>query len=160
MTVHGKKIAYGPIGIALLVASAALLIVGLATGTTFFAQKGASHGGHGAEAAPEGSEAPHGEGEDHGGEAGHGEEEGGNGEGGHGGHGASDFVPPIPMVLPFLGILIVVIVSAAQVWTPVLDPWVPFVAPLIGGAIGLLSGTYPAMRAANLEPVEAIRIGG
>ena len=45
-----------------------------------------------------------------------------------------------------LGVIIVVAVSAYQVWTPVLDPAAPFLAPLIGGAIGLLSGIYPAMR--------------
>jgi len=56
-----------------------------------------------------------------------------------------------------LGILIVVAVSAYQVWTPVLDPAAPFLAPLVGGAIGLVSGTYPALRAAHLEPVEAFR---
>jgi macrolide transport system ATP-binding/permease protein len=56
-----------------------------------------------------------------------------------------------------LGILTVVAVSAYQVWTPVLDPAVPFLAPLIGGVIGLVSGTYPALRAAHLEPVEAFR---
>jgi macrolide transport system ATP-binding/permease protein len=56
-----------------------------------------------------------------------------------------------------LGVLIVVAVSAYQVWTPVLDPAAPFLAPLIGGAIGLVSGTYPALRAARLEPVEAFR---
>jgi macrolide transport system ATP-binding/permease protein len=55
------------------------------------------------------------------------------------------------------GILIVVAVSAYQVWTPVLDPLAPLLAPLVGGAIGLVSGAYPAVRAAHLEPVEAFR---
>jgi macrolide transport system ATP-binding/permease protein len=56
-----------------------------------------------------------------------------------------------------VGLLIVVAVAAYQTWTPVLDPATPFLAPLIGGLTGLISGTYPAVRAARLEPVEAFR---
>lgn len=58
-----------------------------------------------------------------------------------------------------LGTLVVVGVSAYQSWTPVLDPLVPFAAPLIGGLTGLVAGSYPALRAARMEPVEALRSG-
>lgn len=56
-----------------------------------------------------------------------------------------------------LGVLVVVAVSAYQLWTPVLDPAAPLCAPLVGAAIGVLSGLYPALRAANLQPVDALR---
>ncbi|MDQ4019476.1 MAG: ABC transporter permease [Actinomycetota bacterium] len=56
-----------------------------------------------------------------------------------------------------LGTLLVVVVSAYQSWTPVLDPLAPLAAPLVGGLTGFLAGSYPAMRAARMEPVEALR---
>jgi ABC-type antimicrobial peptide transport system permease subunit len=58
-----------------------------------------------------------------------------------------------------LGILVIVTLSATREWTPVLSPLIPVVAPLLGAATGLLAGIYPSLRAASLEPVDALRAG-
>ncbi len=58
-----------------------------------------------------------------------------------------------------LGILTVVAVSASREWSPVLDSWLPFAAPVVGAVTGLLAGTYPAWKAASTEPIAALRGG-
>ena len=56
-----------------------------------------------------------------------------------------------------LGVLVIVAVSAVRDWTPVLEGWLPFAAVGLGAVIGLVAGTYPALRAAQTEPIAALR---
>jgi putative ABC transport system permease protein len=56
-----------------------------------------------------------------------------------------------------VGVLATVGASAVQDWTPLLDMRLALGAPLLGAVIGLLAGTYPAWRAATIEPIAALR---
>ncbi|MET7461931.1 ABC transporter permease [Nonomuraea sp. NPDC005501] len=55
------------------------------------------------------------------------------------------------------GMVAVVAVSAAKEWTPLLDVRLAVAAPVAGALVGLLAGLHPALRAARMEPVDALR---
>ncbi len=56
-----------------------------------------------------------------------------------------------------MGVLTIVAVSASRDWTPVLEGYLPFASVGLGAVIGLIAGTYPALRAAQTEPITALR---
>ncbi|MFC1431417.1 ABC transporter permease [Streptacidiphilus sp. N1-3] len=56
-----------------------------------------------------------------------------------------------------LGVATVLATAVAQHWTAVLQPYAVLPAPLIGALIGLVAGLYPALRAARIEPLDALR---
>ncbi|GGU32376.1 ABC transporter permease [Streptomyces violascens] len=56
-----------------------------------------------------------------------------------------------------IGVAVVVITAIARQWTAVLQPYAVLPAPLIGLSIGFAAGVYPALRAARIEPLDALR---
>ena len=55
-----------------------------------------------------------------------------------------------------LGVVVVVGVALARDWTAVLAPAAVLPAPFIGTVVGVLAGLYPALRAARIEPIQAL----
>ncbi|MFB7370808.1 ABC transporter permease [Streptomyces sp. NPDC056222] len=56
-----------------------------------------------------------------------------------------------------IGVGVVVAVALAQGWTAIVHPYVALPAPAVGSLTGLLAGLYPSLRAARVEPLEALR---
>lgn len=56
-----------------------------------------------------------------------------------------------------IGVLAVITAALWENWTAVLQPASVIPAPAIGALVGLLAGLYPALRAAHIEPLDALR---
>jgi putative ABC transport system permease protein len=56
-----------------------------------------------------------------------------------------------------MGAFIAFLIGASTGWTVLVNPWVCIGALTFSGLVGLLSGLYPAFRASDLDPMDAIR---
>ncbi|HEV7839011.1 MAG TPA: FtsX-like permease family protein, partial [Gemmatimonadaceae bacterium] len=60
-----------------------------------------------------------------------------------------------------IGIILGIVIAKVVEWkTPLpaaVAPWSIVMATLLGTVVGIISGVYPARRAASLDPIEALR---
>lgn len=56
-----------------------------------------------------------------------------------------------------IGVLATAAIASNNHWTPVMNTTLVLVAPFLGVAVGVLAGSYPAIRAARITPMAALR---
>jgi putative ABC transport system permease protein len=56
-----------------------------------------------------------------------------------------------------IGVLLSILVAKKSGMPTIIQPWSPILAFTVSVGVGLVFGTYPARRAAYMDPIEALR---